>query len=104
MIRHIVLLDLPPHYDHAELAEIMQGIDNLRETIDGFVHFEHGINKDFEGMSKNFAYGFVCHFANDDTSRAYIINPEHNALGQRLVNLCRGGVKGITVVDLELAA
>ena len=102
MIRHIVLLDLPPNYDRIELAEVMAGINDLQGAIAGFTHFEHGPNKDFEGMSKDCAYSFTCHFDNEDTSREYIVNPGHNALGQRLVNLCNGGVKGITVVDMAL--
>lgn len=100
MIKHIVLLDLPKRYSRVELAEIMDGIDGLRETIAGFTHFEHGQNRDFEGMSKNCAYAFICHFANEDTSRQYIIDPGHNALGQRLVEMCKGGSKGIIVIDL----
>lgn len=104
MIKHIVMLDLETNYEAAELAEVMTGIDELRSEISGFTHFEHGPNKDFEGMSKHCAYGFICHFANEDTSRAYIISPGHHALGQRIVALCKGGVAGITVVDLALSA
>lgn len=104
MIKHIVLLDLPPEYDREELAEIMAGIDGLQDSIAGFTHFEHGLNKDFEGMSVNCAYAFICHFADEDTSQEYIIDPGHNAYGQRLVNICRGGVAGISVIDMAVAA
>lgn len=102
MIKHIVLLDLPAAYDRSELASIMSGLNALRAKLDGFSQFEHGPNRDFEGMSPKAAYGFICHFENEDTSRAYIVNPDHNALGQRLVALCNGGVDGITVVDLDV--
>ena len=102
MIKHIVLLDLPPDYDRAELAVIMEGLDRLRETIAGFTGFEHGPNQDFEGMSPHCAYAFICDFANEDTSQRYIIDPDHKALGQRLVGLCHGGPKGITVVDMAV--
>lgn len=104
MIRHIVLLDLPADYDRSELAAIIAGLDDLRGKITGFTHFEHGPNRDFEGMSENCAYGFICHFVDEDTSQVYIVDPDHGALGKRLVNLCSGGVDGITVVDLALAA
>lgn len=103
MIKHIVLFDLKPGYDPEELASIIYGIQDLRKTISGFTHFEHGINKDFEGMSENYSHVFICHFANEDTSRAYIVDPDHHALGQRLVNICRGGMKGISVIDMALA-
>ncbi len=104
MIRHVVLLDLPPDYDEEELFNIMLGIEDLIQTIPGFTKFEHGPNRDFEGMSKTHAYGFICHFADEDTSRQYIVDPGHNAMGQRLVDMCNGGVKGITVIDLDLVA
>ncbi len=104
MIKHIVLLDLPADYDRDTLAEIMQQIASLQEKIPGFDHFEHGVNKDFEGMSESCAYAFICHFRNEDTSRQYIVDPDHNAFGQRLVEMCNGGVEGITVVDMALAA
>lgn len=104
MIKHIVLLDLPGDYDSTALGAIMDGLNGLRQKIAGFTHFEHGPNRDFEAMSENCAYGFICHFADEDTSQAYIVDPDHRALGQRLVDLCKGGVDGISVIDLELSA
>ena len=104
MIRHIVLLDLPSGYDQDELAEIMDGIHALRETITGFTRFEHGVNRDFENMSEDCANAFSCHFLNEDASHRYINDPDHQALGSRLVRMCRDGVQGIKVIDMELAA
>lgn len=104
MIRHIVLLDLLPDYDRDELADVVEGVKDLQQKIAGFTHFDHGSNRNFEGMSVTCTYGFVCHFANEDTSRRFIVDPDHNALGQRLVNMCRGGVKGMSVIDLDLTA
>jgi len=104
MIKHIVLLDLQPDHDPEELIAIMVGLDDLHHRFDGFQFFEHGPNKDFEGMSQDCAYAFVCHFADEDTSRRYIVNPEHNELGQRLVSICRNGVKGISVIDMAVTA
>ncbi|MEL6684196.1 MAG: Dabb family protein [Pseudomonadota bacterium] len=104
MIKHIVTLDLLPDYDQDELADIMTGIDGLRATISGFKHFEHGPNKDFEGMSPHCTYGFICQFQDEAASRSYIVDSDHNELGQRLVNMCNGGVKGITVVDLAITS
>ena len=102
MIKHIVLLDLPAAYDQKELQSIMGGLEDLRAKLDGFTGFAHGPNLDFEGMSPRSSYGFICDFQTEVTSRAYIIDPDHSALGARLVALCNGGVNGITVVDLDL--
>lgn len=104
MIKHIVLLDLPDGHDEAELHDILNGLDGLRDSIAGYDHFEHGPNLDFERMSKDRNYGFICTFQSDATSRAYLENAEHQALGARLVMLCRGGVAGITVIDLAITS
>ncbi|WP_342077899.1 Dabb family protein [Yoonia sp. SS1-5] len=102
MIRHIVLLNLAPDHDAAALQSVMVGLDDLRADLPGFVHFEHGPNRDFENMSPDYDYGFICHFIDAAQSQAYLVNPVHQALGTRLVALCAGGVAGIMVVDLAL--
>ena len=104
MIRHIVMLDLVADHDAGELAQVMAGLDALRDRIAGFRGFAHGPNRDFEGKSPDCAYGFTCDFDSSATSQAYLENPEHRALGARLVALCKGGADGIAVVDLEVAA
>ncbi|MDP5086306.1 MAG: Dabb family protein [Yoonia sp.] len=104
MIKHIVLLDLPAGHDSAELGAIMTGLDDLRGRIPGFTGFEHGPNRDFEGMSPRCAYSFLCHFEDETTSRAYLVHPTHIDLGQRLAALCKGGAAGITVVDMAVSA
>lgn len=104
MIRHIVLLDLPQDHDAGALARVMDGLDRLRSSIPGYVGFAHGPNKDFEAMSAHCAYAFTCDFADEATSLAYIANEAHRALGAQLVAMCRGGAKGITVVDMAVSA
>lgn len=103
MIHHIVMLDLPSGYDAHALADVMLGLADLGLDIDGFVGFSHGPNKDFEGMSPDCAYGFICTFTDQATSMSYLANTKHQALGARLVALCRGGADGITVVDMATA-
>ena len=104
MIKHIVLLDLAPDHDGNELSAVMQGLDALQGKISGFVGFSHGPNRDFENMSPDCAYGCICEFMDADTSQAYLVDPDHQALGGRLVALCKGGVAGITVIDLDVSA
>jgi hypothetical protein len=104
MIRHIVLLDLVAGHDATELAAVMDGLDRLRGQIAGFSGFSHGPNRDFEGKSPDCAYAFTCDFDSPATARAYLADPDHRALGARLVAICKGGADGITVIDLEVAA
>ncbi len=102
MIQHIVLLSLRSDYPVDELAEVMQGLDNLGAEITGFTGFQHGPNEDFEGKSQGYPYGFVCTFDTSETLQAYAVHPAHQALGARLVALCNDGSDGIMVADLDI--
>ena len=102
MIHHIVSLDLREDHDPAELAAIMAGLDDLRNELPGFEGFAHGPNRDFEGMSPDCAYVFICRFSGEDVSRRYLVHPGHTRLGARLVALCKGGVEGIRVMDMDV--
>lgn len=103
MINHIVLLDMPSAHDRAELSAVMNGIDALRASISGFTHFEHGPNRDFERMSQDCRYAFMCRFDDVVAAQAYLENPDHIALGKRLVALCNGGPSGIRVIDMDVS-
>ncbi|WP_296427812.1 Dabb family protein [Yoonia sp.] len=102
MIRHIVMLAVPPRHDAAKLAEVMHGLSDLRDAMPGFTDFEHGPNRDFEGKSSQFPYGFICTFADAAAVAAYAADSRHQALGAQLVALCCGGADGIQVVDIEI--
>jgi hypothetical protein len=101
MIQHIVLLALRSEYDHQELADIMQRLAALTDDLAGFTSFTHGPNRDFEGKSPDFPYGFICSFTEQSALQSYAIDPRHQALGARLVALCTGGAAGILVADIE---
>lgn len=102
MIEHIVMLRLRPGHDRAELAAVMEGLGGLIASINGYIAFRHGPNRDFERLSPGLDYGFVCSFRDTGALADYAGNPEHRALGARLVALC-GGVEGIMVIDLDTA-
>lgn len=101
MIRHIVMLRLPPDHDTAELRDIMQGLKGLQASQPGMTGFEHGQNLDFENKLPDYPYGFICSFTDPEAVQAYAADPTHKELGQRLVALC-GGSAGILVIDLNV--
>lgn len=101
MIRHVVLLDLLLGYDRRELAGVMDGLGALCSKISGFVSFSHGPNRDYEGKSPDFPYGFICTFLDAAALERYASDPRHHALGARLVALCADGAAGIFVADIE---
>ena len=104
MIRHIVLCDLPDSHSAAELQAVMAGLASLQGRLSGFEAFACGPNRDYENMSPQHRFGFTCDFTDQAALRTYLADPDHQALGARLVALCRGGRAGLVVVDLDTAA
>ncbi|MGJ8615221.1 MAG: Dabb family protein [Sulfitobacter sp.] len=100
MIRHCVMLKLPRGHDRLELSEVMQGLKNVAERLPGCQGFLSGENIDLEGKSPDFPFGFTLDFENYDALSVYAQDPEHVALGQRLVMLCGSG-ENVLVFDLE---
>lgn len=104
MILHSVYLRLPQETDRGELSEVMAGLNQLCRDLPGCAGFQHGPNRDYEAKSPDHPYGFVAQFRDAEALALYAENPEHKALGARLVALCDGGANGIVVYDLETAA
>ncbi|WP_341368287.1 Dabb family protein [Yoonia sp. BS5-3] len=102
MIRHVVLLDLKAGHDAPELVSVMQGLAELSRDLEGLTGFDHGPNRDFEQKSANFGYGFICTFTDHAALQRYAGDTRHQALGARLVALCKGGADGIFVADIEI--
>lgn len=103
MIRHCVMLKLPRDHDQVELTAVMQGLDHVAKRLPGSMAFLSGKNIDLEDKSPDFPFGFTLDFENEDALRLYAQDPEHAALGQRLVGLCGGG-SNILVFDLDRVA
>lgn len=99
MIRHLVMLNAA---NNSELQSVMDGLAALVGHIEGFSAFEHGPNRDYEGKSPDHSYGFVATFDGEKPLTRYANDPQHQALGERLVALCSGGADGIVVYDIEV--
>lgn len=99
MIQHIVMLSLLDNHDPVELSDVMDGLAAL--DLPGFMSFDHGPNRDFEGKTPDHSYGFIGTFSDADALQTYAANPDHQALGGRLVALCGGG-DAIMVIDLDV--
>jgi hypothetical protein len=103
MIHHIVMLDLQKELDRKERAAIMLGLDALRADLAGFESFAHGPNRDFEMLSPDCTYVFICGFTDETALHRYLTDPSHQALGRRLIALCKDGLAGLRVVDMQVA-
>ncbi|MEM6759325.1 MAG: Dabb family protein [Pseudomonadota bacterium] len=104
MIRHCVFLNLADGEVEATLITVMQELSALVTQLDGCEGFQHGLNRDFESKSQAYDYGFVFDAVDAAALQRYAQHPTHQALGQRLVALCRGGADGIMVFDIDTGA
>lgn len=104
MIIHSVYCKLPDNVDTNERAAVMTELAAMQDEIDGMLSFEAGSNRDYEGLSAGFSWGFVSRFTNPASLAAYAEHPAHKAAGGRLLALCEGGLAGLMVFDLEVSS
>jgi hypothetical protein len=100
MLVHTVLFDPAAPEAEANIrnaCEILAGL-----SIPGMSGFRHGPNRDFEGKSARYTYGFMVLFENRDVHLAYEAHPDHVRAGGIMVENSRGGHEGIFVSDLEV--
>ncbi|KIC51997.1 Dabb family protein [Tateyamaria sp. ANG-S1] len=101
MIRHCVFLRLAPKADSAELDKVMLGLADVVQRLPGCSGFRAGPNRDYEGKTPEYPYGFTLDAIDAEALATYAVDPEHQELGARLVALCEGGADGITVFDID---
>lgn len=102
MIRHIVLIRFRPQLPAADVAAIDAAFRRLQARLDGFLSYCGGPDVNFEGLDRGYRYGHVLDFADQAARMRYHEDPEHKALGARLVAAAQEGVDGLLVVDLEV--
>jgi len=102
MLKHSVYLSLKSDDEMANILAAMEILESLVGEVDGMLDFVHGPNRDFEGKSEAYAYGFITTFTSREAHLAYEVHPEHKRAGGMLVAACKGGHDGIFVTDLEV--
>lgn len=101
MLIHTVLLSLRSDKELPGILEAMALLEGLVGQIDGMRVLHHGPNRDFEGKSASYDYGFVVEFSDRAAHLAYDRHPDHRRAGGMLVAACEGGHDGIFVSDLD---
>ena len=102
MIQHIVMLNPASEDGLSKMVAAMGILAEVGAKIPGMTGFQHGPNRDFEGKSQAYPYGFICTFTDKAALDAYAADPDHQRAGGILVANCAGGHEGIFVVDLEV--
>ncbi len=103
MIRHLVFLRFPTDMPQASKDDLFTRLADLQGVIDGILDFGHRPNASPETAVRH-GFGDMFWFdMTDEAARdAYLIHPEHQAVGRDLVAALRGGTDGIFVCDIEI--
>ncbi len=101
MIRHIVLLRFRSDVTAEQRHQLFQGLAGLRRGLPGILDFHAGPNISVEGpLTRGFNDGFWFDFSDEAARDAYLADPEHQAIGTRIVAALEGGADGIVVFDI----
>lgn len=103
MIRHCVMLRLRDDHDPVALGVVIANLQRLTDKLENCGGFFAGPNRDYEGKSPGYPFGFTVDFASPEALSVYAQDPRHETLGSQLVSFCTGGADGIAVYDLEIA-
>lgn len=102
MILHCVFLRLKSAMTPDEKKALFESVVALQQVISGIVDVKYGPNVSPEGLHGGFADGFVVTFESAEARDAYLIHPDHVAVGERIVSSTDGGLAGLMVFDFNL--
>ncbi|MFH1804447.1 MAG: Dabb family protein [Pseudomonadota bacterium] len=102
MIRHIVLIKFKPGIGETAITTLFDALANLGNQINGMRGFDGGISVSPENLEQGFRHGFSIDFDDARARDAYLVHPQHQALGAELVKAADGGISGLIVFDLEV--
>jgi hypothetical protein len=103
MIRHIVALNFRETTSEPTKRTLYADLAGLRDHIDGIEDFRSFTNISVEhAVVRGFKDLFWFDFRDITTRDAYLADPAHQAIGQRLTAETTGGIAGIFVMDIAL--
>ena len=102
MIRHCVFVKFKASVPATERSAIYADLAALKGKVDGLLAASFGPNVSPEGLGQGFADGFVIDFRDAAARDAYLVHPDHQAAGSRLVAALEGGVGGLIVFDIAV--
>jgi hypothetical protein len=102
MILHCVFLRLKAAMTPDEKHALFESVVALKQVIPGVLDVKYGPNVSPEGLHGGFVDGFVVTFDDPEARDAYLVHPEHVAVGERIISSTDGGLAGILVFDLYI--
>jgi len=102
MILHCVFLRFKAAITAPEKQSIFEAVVALKQVIPGILDVKYGPNVSPEGLHGGFVDGFAVTFESAEARDAYLIHPEHVAVGERIVSSTDGGLAGLLVFDLNI--
>ena len=99
-VQHIVLVKFKKGVSPAQIDQVFLELSNLKTLIPGFEKFSSGKNISEEKLNRGYDYAFVIDFASQAALKNYLEHPAHKLAGQHLLELTKGGLDGILVMDI----
>jgi hypothetical protein len=102
MILHCVFIRFQEAIRPADKQALFDAVAALKHVVPGITGFAAGPNVSPEGLDGGFRDGFTVHFESEAARDAYLVHPDHVAVGGRIVAAAEGGTEGLLVFDLKL--
>ena len=103
MIRHIVALRFRDGTPQATKDALYAALAGLDAHVEGILDFQSFTNVSVElPLVRGFNDLFWFDFRDLGVRDAYLVNPEHQAIGGRIVAELEGGADGVYVFDVAL--
>ncbi len=94
MITHVVLFQPKAEISKEEITVVLRHVQALREAIPGMIDVEIGENRSMN--HQGYTYGFVMHFVDSDSLKAYAPHSAHRVVSDELVRICH------SIIDFDL--
>jgi stress responsive alpha/beta barrel protein len=104
MIRHIVLIKFQSGVTEETIADLFGELCAIQKLVPGVLAITAGRSESPEKIERGYMHGFVADFQDWDTLEVYQSHPAHKELGTKLVANAIGGLDGILVLDIPVAA
>lgn len=100
-IHHCVFMRFRSDTPAAAREKIHADLLALQSKVDGMLGVTISANVSPEPLGGGFNDGFIVRFRDAAARDAYLVHPDHVALGGAIIAQLEGGAAGILVYDLE---